>query len=243
VKPAPELSVVIPCLNERENLEPLVNAIRATLDALKLSYEVVLADDCSTDGSWEFIGQLSASDPKIRARRLASTSGQSAAMWVGIQAARGKVIVTMDADLQNPPSEIPKFLEALKEADCVCGSRIASRRRGDSLVRMMCSKIANSIRNMVLRETVSDSGCCFRAFRSECIQRIRFFRGAHRFLPALMNMEGFTVTEIAVDHRPRHAGRTHYGIWNRLLESPADLMAVRWMKKRTKRYDIAETLD
>ncbi len=243
MNPTPELSVVVPCLNERDNLEALVSAIRATVDPLKIDYEVVLMDDGSTDGSWKFIGQLAASDPRIRAQRLASTSGQSTAMWAGIQAARGKIIVTMDADLQNPPCEIPKFLEALKGADCVCGSRVASRHHGDSFVRMMSSRIANWIRNVVLRETVSDSGCCYRAFRCECVSRIKFFKGAHRFLPALMKMEGFTVTEIAVDHRPRHAGRTHYGVWNRLFESPADLMAVRWMKKRMKRYEIAETMN
>lgn len=238
-----ELSLVIPCLNERDNLERLITAIRAAVDPLKMPYEIVLTDDGSTDHSWELIGQLAASDLRIHAQRLARTYGQSAAMWAGIQAARGKIIITMDADLQNQPSEIPKFLEALKSADCVCGSRLASRRHGDNIVRMASSRIANWIRNLVLHETVSDSGCCYRAFRRECVSRMKFFRGVHRFLPALMKMEGFTVAEIAVDHRPRHAGRTHYGLWNRLFESSVDLMAVCWMKKRMKRYEIAETIN
>jgi dolichol-phosphate mannosyltransferase len=243
VKPTPELSLVIPCLNERDNLERLMTAIRAAVDPLNMPYEIGLTDDGSTDHSWELIGQLARADPRIHAVRLAHTSGQSAALWAGIQAARGKIIITMDADLQNPPSEIPKFLEALQSADCVCGSRLASRHHGDNLVRRATSRIANWIRNRVLQEAVSDSGCCYRAFRRECVSRMRFFRGAHRFLPALMKMEGFTVVEIVVDHRPRHAGRTHYGLWNRLFESLVDLMAVCWMKKRMKRYEIAETIN
>lgn len=239
----PEFSVVVPCHNERDNLEPLIKAIHGAVNPLKTVYEIVLTDDGSTDGSWEVISRLAATDTRIRAQRLASKCGQSTAMWAGIQTARGTVIVTLDADLQNPPSEIPRFLEALKTADCVCGSRVASRHHGDSLVRRASSRIANWVRNRVLNETFSDSGCCYRAFRCECVSSIKFFRGAHRFLPTLIKMEGFAVIEIPVEHDRRHAGRTHYGIWNRLVESPRDLLAVRWMKKRMKRYEIAETVN
>ena len=116
------------------------------------------------------------------------------------------------------------------------------RAKGDNWVRRASSKIANAVRNKVSGETISDAGCCFRAFRRECIANIKFFKGAHRFLPTLLKMEGFTVTEIPISHKPRHAGQAHYGVWNRLFKSSADLLAVRWMKTRIIRYKIAEDL-
>ena len=229
------ISVVAPCHNERENLAPLVAAIRAALPGR--DFEIVLVDDCSTDGSWELMKTLG-----VRALRFERNCGQSAALWAGMKAARGRVIVTLDSDMQNPPGEIPRFLDALKNADCVCGSRVAARAAGDSWLRRASSQIANSVRNKVSGETISDAGCCFRAFRRECIADIKFFKGAHRFLPTLIKMEGFTVTEIPISHNPRHAGHSHYGIWNRLFKSSADLLAVRWMKKRVIRYKIAEEI-
>lgn len=239
----PEISVVAPCHNERDNLQPLADAIRAALDPLGLSYEIVLVDDCSTDGSWETLKKLGRRDPRIRAQRFAQQCGQSAALWAGIRAARAPIIVTMDGDMQNPPSETPRFLEALKQADCVCGSRVAARAQGDSWLKRTSSRIANWVRNKVSGETISDAGCCYRAFRRECVADVKFFRGAHRFLPTLIRMEGFTVTEIPISHNPRGSGRTHYGVWNRLFKSSADLLAVRWMKKRVIRYKIADTIN
>jgi len=235
MNPKPEISVVAPCHNECDNLTPLVQGIRAALKGR--SFEIVLVDDGSTDGSWEAMKTLG-----VRALRLAQQSGQSAALWAGMKAALGSIIVTMDSDLQNPPSDIPKLLEALKQADCVCGTRVAARAKGDSWLRRVSSHIANSVRNKVSGETISDAGCCFRAFRRECIENVKFFKGAHRFLPTLIRMEGFTVVEAPVDHRSRGAGQTHYGVWNRLFKSSADLLAVRWMKKRVIRYKISETI-
>jgi glycosyltransferase involved in cell wall biosynthesis len=229
------VSIVAPCHNERENLRPLVAAIRAAMAGR--ACEIVLVDDASTDGSWDVMKSLD-----VHALRFEYNCGQSAALWAGMKAARGNIIVTLDSDLQNPPSEIPRFLEALKNADCVCGSRVAARAKGDSWVRRASSKIANDIRNKVSGETISDAGCCFRAFRRECIANIKFFKGAHRFLPTLIKMEGFTVTEIPITHNPRHTGQSHYGVWNRLFKSSADLLAVRWMKKRIIRYKVAEEI-
>src|ERR1700687_1445341 len=119
----PEISVVAPCYNERDNLRPLTEAIRAALDPTKRSYEIVIVDDCSADGSWETLQELGRGNARVRAVRFAQNCGQSAALWAGIQAAKGRIMVTLDADMQNPPSEIPRFLEALKQADCICGSR------------------------------------------------------------------------------------------------------------------------
>jgi dolichol-phosphate mannosyltransferase len=234
----PEISVIAPCHNECENLRPLVDAIRAAMTPTGLSYEIVLVDDASTDGSWELMKTLG-----VRAVRFEHNCGQSAALWAGLKAARGRILVTLDSDLQNPPAEIPRLLDALKDADCVCGSRVAARAAGDSWLRRVSSKIANAVRNKVSGETISDAGCCFRAFRRECIAHVKFFKGAHRFLPTLIRMEGFRVTEIPVSHNPRHAGRSHYGVWNRLFKSSADLLAVRWMKNRMIRYRIAEEVD
>ncbi|HUI08422.1 MAG TPA: glycosyltransferase family 2 protein [Verrucomicrobiae bacterium] len=239
----PEISVIAPCHNERENLRPLVEAVRGALNPLGSTYEIVLVDDGSRDQSWPVLQELGRADQRVRSLRFAVNCGQSAALWAGIQAARGQILVTLDADLQNPPSEIPRLLEALKDADCVCGSRVAARVQGDHWLRRASSQIANSIRNKVSGETISDAGCCFRAFRRECVAHVKFFRGAHRFLPTLIKLDGYRVSEIPVRHNLRRMGRSHYGIWNRVFKTSADLLAVRWMKTRTLRYRVGETIN
>lgn len=239
----PELSFVIPCHNEEANLRPLVEAIEAVVEPLKLSYEIIITDDASTDGSWAVLKELAAADPHIRAQRFAFNCGQSAALWAGMKAACGRYIVTLDADLQNDPRDLPLFLEALKQFDCVCGTRVAARSKGDNFVRIISSRIANWVRNKLSGETISDAGCCYRAFKRECIAELKFFNGMHRFLPTLIKLEGYTVTEIPIRHNPRRAGKTHYGIFNRLFSSFYDLLVVRWMKKRMRKYQIAETVN
>lgn len=239
----PQISIVVPCHNERDNLRPLVAAIREATDPCQRSYEIVLVDDGSRDGSWELLREMAEADHVVKALRLESQSGQSAAMWAGIRSAQGQIIITLDADLQNPPAEIPRFLEALKTADCVCGSRVEARAKGDPWLRIVSSRIANGVRNKLSGENISDAGCCFRAFKRECVTEVKFFKGAHRFLPTLIKMEGYTVAEIPIRHDPRHAGRAHYGVWNRLFKSFGDLLAVRWMKKRVIRYRVAERIN
>jgi glycosyltransferase involved in cell wall biosynthesis len=239
----PELSFVIPCHNEQDNLRPLVTAIRTAVEPLQRTYEIVLTDDCSTDGTWALLKELAAADARVRGLRFGKNAGQSAAMWAGMKAARGRFIVTLDADLQNDPVDLPKFLEALKQFDCVCGSRVEARGQGDGFIRIASSRVANSVRNKLSGETISDAGCCFRAFKRECIDNLKFFKGMHRFLPTLFKLEGFTVTEISIRHNPRTAGEAHYGVWNRLFASFYDLLAVRWMKKRMFRYEIAERVN
>ena len=237
---APEISLVIPCYNEEGNLHELIKAIHAAVDPLNLPYEVVITDDCSKDKSWEILRQLAAADPRVRAQRFAFNCGESAASWAGLKAARGKYLVTIDADLQNDPRDLPKFLEALKRFDCVCGTRVSSRDQGDSFIRIASSRIANWVRNKLSGEQISDAGCTYRAFKRECIQNVKFFKGMHRFLPTLFKMEGFTVTEIEVTNNPRFSGLSNYGVWNRLFVSFHDLLAVRWMKARFIRFQIAE---
>lgn len=242
-QPQPELSMVIPCYNEQENLRALLAAIRAAADPLPLAYEVVITDDCSRDKSWEILKELAAEDRRVRAQRLAFNCGESAASWAGMKAARGKYIVTLDADLQNDPKDLPKFLEALKQYDCVCGTRVKARGAGDNFVRVASSRIANWVRNKLSGEQITDAGCTYRAFKRECIGNLKFFKGMHRFLPTLFKIEGYTVTEIEVTNNPRLAGQSHYGVWNRLFASFYDLLAVRWMKRRMFRYEIAERVN
>jgi glycosyltransferase involved in cell wall biosynthesis len=239
----PALSLVIPCYNEQDNLRPLITAIRAAVEPLKLSYEVVITDDCSKDKSWETLKELAGSDPRIRVQRFAFNCGESAASWAGLKAARGQYLFTLDADLQNDPKDLPKFLEALKQYDCVCGTRVESRGKGDNFIRIASSRIANWVRNKLSGEQISDAGCTYRAFKRECIENLKFFKGMHRFLPTLFKIEGFTVTEIRVTNNPRFAGQSHYGVWNRLFASFYDLLAVRWMKQRMFRYQVAERVN
>ena len=198
---APELSVVIPCHNEAENLRPLLAAIHAALDPLGLDFEVVITDDCSTDDSWPVLQKLAATDPCLRAQRFKFNCGESAASWAGMQSARGRYIATLDADLQNDPKDLPAMMEALRRADCVCGTRVETRGEGDSWLRIASSRIANWVRNKLSGENITDAGCTYRVFKRECIGNIKFFNGAHRFLPTLIKMEGFTVTEVPVSIR------------------------------------------
>ena len=237
---APELSLVIPCYNEEGNLRPLVKAIHDAMGLLGIGCEIVITDDCSTDGSWAVLKEIAAADQRVRVQRFKFNCGESAATWAGMQSARGRYIVTLDADLQNDPRDLPKFLEGLKQADCVCGTRVETRGQGDNFVRIASSRIANWVRNKLSSENFSDSGCGYRAFKRECIANVKMFTGAHRFLPTLIRMEGFTVTEIPVSTNPRFSGQSHYGVWNRLFKSFYDLLAVRWMKTRVLRYQIID---
>ena len=238
-----EISFVIPCHNEQDNLPALVAAIRETAGPLERAYEIVVVDDFSSDDSWKVLKGLAAADGRIRGLRFAFNCGQSAALWAGMNAARGRYIITLDADLQNDPRDVPQFLAALEKFDCVCGSRLAARGEGDGFVRIASSRIANWVRNKLSGENVSDAGCCYRAFKRECIADLKFFKGMHRFLPTLFKIEGFTVTEIPIRHNPRASGTTHYGVWNRLFASFYDLLAVRWMQRRMFKYKIAEKIN
>lgn len=240
---SPEISFVIPCYNEEGNLPELFKAIRAATDPLGLSYEIIVTDDCSRDKSWDILKEFAAGDQRIRPQRLSFNSGESAAQWAGMKSSRGKYIVTLDADLQNDPKDLPKFMDALKNYDCVCGTRVATRGEGDSFVKVMSSRIANWVRNKLSDENISDAGCCYRAFKRECVQDLKFFKGMHRFMPTLIRMEGFTVTEIPISTNPRFAGQSNYGMWDRLFASFYDLLAVRWMKKRMFKFKVAERIN
>ncbi len=240
---APLLSLVIPCYNEEGNLRALLQAIAKAMQPLKIPYEVVITDDCSRDQSWPLLNELAKADRRVRAQRLDRNCGESAALWAGMHAARGRYLATLDADLQNDPHDLPHFLRALEAYDCVCGSRVATRSQGDNFIRVWSSRIANGVRNALSGEQISDAGCTYRAFKRECIANLKFFKGMHRFMPTLFKMEGFTVTEIPVTNNPRFSGQSNYGVWNRLFASFYDLLAVRWMKKRMFRFRVVERIN
>lgn len=234
----PYLSLVIPVYNEEANLERLHAEILEAMETVSNDYEVVVTDDASYDRSWDVLCSIVARDSHWRAQRFTENCGETAASVAGMREARGAIIITLDADLQNNPRDIPNFLEALKTADCVCGSRV--HERADDWLRRVSSGIANWVRNQLSDEQITDAGCTYRAFKRECLASIKFFRGAHRFLPTLFRMEGWKVVEIPITPRERLAGHSKYGVWNRLFKSFTDLLAVRWMKNRQLRYRIAD---
>jgi glycosyltransferase involved in cell wall biosynthesis len=158
-------------------------------------------------------------------------------MEAGFRRARGAVVVTLDADLQNDPSDIPALVGQLADWDAVVGVRV---RRRDNLVRRVSSRVANYVRNRLSDESISDTGCSLKAYRRGALERLVLYEGLHRFLPTLLKMEGFRVREVPVSHRPRRHGRSKYGIANRLVPSFVDLLAVRWMKRRKLRYEVKD---
>jgi len=234
---APALSLVIPVYNERDNLAPLVGEIATSLRGAGFSYEVLMVDDGSTDGSAEALAALRRDHPELRVVRLARNAGQTAAMDAGFHRSRGGVVVTLDADMQNDPADIPRLVRELEGWDAVVGVRSVRR---DGLVRRVSSRVANYVRNRLSDETITDTGCSLKAYRREAVSRLKLYRGMHRFLPTLLKMEGFRVREIPVGHRPRAHGESKYGISNRLVPSFMDLLAVRWMKKRMLRYEVKD---
>jgi glycosyltransferase involved in cell wall biosynthesis len=235
--PAPFLSVVVPLFDEEECVEPLHREIDAALGGLPGGLELILVDDGSRDGTLARLRDLADKDPRVRVFALDGRHGQTAALEAGFAAARGEVTATLDGDLQNDPSDIPRLLACLDRADVVNGVRTERR---DSWVRRASSRIANGVRNRLTGETVTDVGCSMRVMRTVYLRRIKLFDGMHRFLPTLLRMEGARVMEVPVAHRPRRHGRSKYGIRNRLGRGIIDLFAVRWMQRRALRYRLRD---
>ena len=218
------LSVVVPLFNEEDNIAPLCAEIAAALAGR--AYEIVLVDDKSTDSTLSRIPRLA----EVRVVELAANTGQSGAMYAGIQAAKGDILVLMDGDRQNDPADIPKMLETLHRGfDLVCGFR-ASRK--DTFSKRLTSKVANAVRSRFTRDGVRDTGCTLKVLRRECREALLPFNGMHRFIPALIKGMGYRITEMPVNHRPRVAGVSKYGFGNRALRATMDMLAVRWLLGR-----------
>jgi glycosyltransferase involved in cell wall biosynthesis len=224
----PDISVVIPVYNEEENLPVLAAEVQGALQAVGRPYEVLYVDDGSTDGSPAVLRQLASEDAAVRVIRQRRNSGQSAALAAGFRFARGGIVVTLDADLQNDPADIPRLLERLDAYDVVCGVRV-NRQDG--------------VRNRLTHDSITDVGCTLRACRTELVRSIPMFTGMHRFLPTLLKMEGARVTEVPVHHRPRLHGQPKYNIRNRIWRALADLFAVRWMQKRWIDRRLSEEIE
>ncbi len=230
-----EISAVLPVFNEVESLPGVVDELILVLESTRRSFEVILVDDGSTDGSSAWIEARARRDPRIRGILLERNVGQSGALVAGLQDARGDVIVTLDADGQNDPASIPNLLEALQDADVVSGIRA---NRADSWRRRASSRIANAVRRAAIGDTISDVGCSLKAYRREALEGIPLFNGAHRFLPALCQFRGARVVEVPVLHRPRRHGTSKYGVGNRLFRGIRDLFGVRWLKSRLLRHKV-----
>lgn len=224
-----EVSVVVPVFDERENLQPLMAALIPVLEGLGRSFEVILVDDGSRDGSSELMDELARSDERVRALHFDRNQGQSAALDCGFQHASGSIIVTLDADLQVDPADIPRLVELLGDNGAVVGIR---QRRRDTWWRRFSSRFANGVRNRLTREEVEDTGCPLKVLRAEAVGKIPRFNGMHRFLPTLVRLEGFAVVQVPVRHRPRRAGTSKYGTWDRAFRGLRDTLGVRWLQDR-----------
>lgn len=222
------LSIVIPVYNEEGNIRPLVARIKDAISGWDGAVEIVFVDDGSSDRSLDLLKEAQAGDARIRIAHFHSNMGQTAAMAAGFRLARGEVIATLDADLQNDPVEIPRLAAMLTNWDMVCGVRT---RRKDTPWKRISSRIGNGFRNWLTGDNIIDTGCTLKVYRCECLDGLELYQGMHRFLPTLVKMRGFRVTQVPVSHHPRLAGVTKYGTWGRLVKGLADVLAVRWMKK------------
>lgn len=235
------LSLVAPVFDEEENVEALHARIVEVFGTGE-DWELVLVDDGSRDRSPERIRAICARDARVRAVLFAENRGQTAATAAGLAAARGPLVATLDADLQNDPADLPAMVERLERerVDAVVGFRA---RRRDTVVRRLSSRIANGIRNAVSGDRIRDTGCALKVFRTDAIRAVPLFEGMHRFLPTLLRFHGYRVVEHAVSHHPRVAGRSKYGVMNRAWRAFKDLLAVRWMRARLIRWPAIEVVE
>jgi len=234
-----EISVVVPVFNEEGNLPILIPKLVKVLNPLGLPYEMIFVDDGSSDGSRKILREMASQYSSLRIIGLKKNRGLSTALLAGMREVRGDTIVTLDADLQNDPEDIPRLLSYLDRYDMATGWR---QKRDDPWLKRISSKIANAIRNGLSGEEIYDSACTLRAFKRECIKEIPVFNGMHRFLSTLVKMKGYRIIEIPVAHHPRRFGKSKYNIRNRALRSFIDLLGVRWMKGRRIQYDVEERI-
>ena len=236
----PQLSVVVPVFNERDNIQPLVDEITAALDGV-CDYEIVYVDDSSRDGSLAALTQAKAAYPELRIVRHLSQSGQSTAIRNGVKAARGAWIATLDGDGQNDPADIPKLL-AMRAGSPDAIKLFAGWRvnRQDSGSKRWASKWANAIRSRLLQDETPDTGCGIKLFERAAFLDLPYFDHMHRYLPALMQRAGWQVKSVPVNHRARGSGSSKYNNLNRALVGIADLRGVAWLIKRSKRTATEE---
>lgn len=241
----PELSIVIPLRDEEENVVPLYEELTGVLAQLAVSYEIILVDDGSTDGTFLELAELQARNPEVRVIRFTGNFGQTAAFAAGFAHARGQYIVTLDGDLQNDPHDIPAMLTLARRKDIVSGWR--KRRKDDFLTRHLPSVVANWLLGVVSGVRLHDNGCSLKVYRASVVKPLRLRPGMHRYLPALASQLGGRVAEVEVSHRPRQHGRSKYGL-SRTFRVVADLSQLRALMQQaidprtdtSGLYEIAE---
>lgn len=235
--PHPWASVLVPVKDELENITPLIQSLLKVMQShphsQSRSFEIILIDDGSTDGSSELMDQFAVQHREVRALHFDRNYGKTAALDAGFKQSSGEAIIHIDADLQQDSEDILLMLPLMETYDVVCGWR---KDRQDNLVRKISSRIANFVRNIFTRDGIHDTGCPLKVFRRPVLDKLYLFEGMHRFFPALALMHGFTVTEFPVRHYPRIHGVSKFGVGNRLFKSLYDLIAVRWMHSRVLRY-------
>lgn len=220
------ISVIAPAFNEQDCLPLLVRAIHDSMQAAGFRFEILLVDDASTDDTPAVIRRLMTEYPEVRQVTHRINCGQSAAIASGFREARGNIMVTLDADMQNPPSEIPRLLtELTPETDAVCGVR---RKRNDTFIRRISSRVANFSRDWITGVPVKDAGCGLRVIRRNALLELPVFNGLHRFLTTILILQGFNVKEVEITHAARPAGKSKYGVHNRLWRGLLDCFAIRW---------------
>lgn len=229
---APMLSVVVPAMNEEGNLADLHAALLAALEPLAIAFEIVLVDDGSTDDTWRAMTALAAADRRVIALRHRRNFGKAQGLATGFSAASGDVILTMDADLQDDPAEIPRFLEKLDEGfDLVSGWK---QRRQDPLGKTLPSRLFNATVRRVSGVHLHDFNCGFKAYRGEVVRNIQLYGELHRFTPVLAHAEGFRIGELPVRHHARRWGSSKYG-WSRLVKGFLDLLTVTFLTEYRQR--------
>jgi len=232
-------SIVIPIKDEEENIEALIGEVEPVMEHLAQTWEMICVDDGSTDRSLAILQKLCRQKPFLRILSFSRNYGQSAAFAAGFAAARGELIITLDGDRQNDPSDIPKLTAAINECDLVVGWRV---NRKDTLQKRSISRLSNWVRSRLCRDGVHDTGCSLKVYRTQALQQIKMYQGMHRFLPALFKIEGFKVREIPVNHREREKGETKYHFLNRSIGPIVDMFVVRWMRKRALSPQIREEI-
>jgi dolichol-phosphate mannosyltransferase len=231
---APAVSIVVPVRNEADNIAPLVEEIAGALDK-DVDFELIYVNDGSSDRTQAALIELMASRPWLRQIKHDISCGQSAAVSTGVRHARAGIVVTIDGDGQNDPAFIPALLDAMAKAPhvgLVAGQRVGRQATG---FKKFQSRIANAVRNLVLRDGTRDTGCGLKAFRRELFLALPYFDGLHRFLPALVRREGYDIAYVDVVDRPRRAGTSNYGMWDRLWVGILDLGGVWWLIRRRRR--------
>lgn len=235
---AVEISIVVPVFNEAENVLPMAKEVAAAMAKTGRTWELVFVDDASTDDTPNRIMDTAGADARVRGLRHQRNAGQSAAVWTGIQGTTSPILCTLDGDLQNDPADLPAMIAELARVDFVSGMRL---NRQDTWLRKVSSKVARSARKAALGVDFRDTGCAIRAFKRTALAGVFPFNGLHRFLPILVHGGGANTLEVPVNHRPRVAGISKYGVWNRLGRGIYDLIAISWYQKR--RYRPVEIVE